>query len=225
MTPQTLLYLELTLALSLLAGAGLARATQYKLHGWVQSLVVVTNLVLIVTIMHPSLHYYSSSSGQGNEKWIVYGHATLGAIAELAGLYIVLSAGLGWFKLPNYKVAMRTTLVLWLCVFGMGAWTYQKLNGASSAPPPLASSPTRITVKNFSFEPQDLTISAGTEVEWFDDGGRHTVSADDGSFKSETLTADNTFKHKFEKPGKYLYYCDFHGSAGGHAMSGSVTVK
>src|SRR5262249_38383680 len=83
--------------------------------------------VMILWIMLPSFRRYTSSSAQGSEKWIVYAHATLGALAELSGIYIVLAAGFGWFKLANYNVWMRTTLVVWLFAFGLGSCTNKKL--------------------------------------------------------------------------------------------------
>jgi plastocyanin len=50
------------------------------------------------------------------------------------------------------------------------------------------------------------------------------VTADDGSWSSSGLTAGKTYTHKFDKPGKYAYYCTFHGSKGGHEMSGVINV-
>jgi plastocyanin len=81
-----------------------------------------------------------------------------------------------------------------------------------------------INVKNFSFDPAQVTVKPGTTVEWTDSGGKHTIVADDGSFKSPTLTAGEKFEFKFDKPGTYRYYCSFHGSKGGHDMAGTVTV-
>ena len=83
----------------------------------------------------------------------------------------------------------------------------------------------KITVKNFSFDPPALTVPVGTEVEWVFQGGRHTVNADDGSFKSGAMTEGGSFKHRFAKAGTYRYYCELHGSKGGHDMAGVVTVK
>jgi hypothetical protein len=63
-------------------------------------------------------------------------HAIAGIVAELLGLYVVVCAGLGWlparFRFTNYKPWMRLTLAAWLVAFGLGAWTYQTLNGGSA---------------------------------------------------------------------------------------------
>jgi plastocyanin len=90
-----------------------------------------------------------------------------------------------------------------------------------------AAAPERVSVKisNFQFEPKDLTIKAGTVVEWTDALGRHTVEADDGSFKSDTLTAGGTYEHKFDAPGVFPYFCGFHGDKHGVDMAGVITVE
>ena len=95
----------------------------------------------------------------------------------------------------------------------------------SNAPAQTPPASPQITIKNFSFDPPALTVAPGTEVVWTDQDGRHTVEADNGSFKSGTLVAGGTFKHRFDKAGVYRYFCEFHGSKGGHDMAGTVTVK
>ena len=79
-------------------------------------------------------------------------------------------------------------------------------------------------ITNNKFEPKTITIKAGSEVIWENKEGTHTVTADDGSWASSTLTAGQTYSHKFDKPGKYPYYCAFHGGKGGHNMAGVVDV-
>lgn len=101
---------------------------------------------------------------------------------------------------------------------------------AGSARPRKASPVARaatVTVKisNFDFTPKTVTVAAGTTVEWVNSGGRHTVEADDGSFKSDTLASGAKFSHTFTKAGKYPYHCSFHGDKGGKDMAGTVIVK
>lgn len=82
-----------------------------------------------------------------------------------------------------------------------------------------------VKISSFKFEPKVLTVAPGTTVEWVNDGGRHSVVADDGSFKSETLKQGDKFEHKFDKAGKYAYHCEFHGEKGGKDMAGTIIVK
>ncbi|HKP84627.1 MAG TPA: cupredoxin domain-containing protein [Blastocatellia bacterium] len=81
-----------------------------------------------------------------------------------------------------------------------------------------------VKISSFKYEPKTLTVPVGTTVQWVNEGGRHTVEADDGSFKSDTLQTGGTFEHTFDKPGSYPYHCTFHGEAGGKDMAGKVVV-
>jgi plastocyanin len=82
----------------------------------------------------------------------------------------------------------------------------------------------KVTITNNKFEPKTVTIKAGSEVTWENKEGTHTVTADDGSWTSPALFGGKTYSHKFDKPGKYPYYCSLHGGKGGHDMSGVVDV-
>src|SRR4029079_14537372 len=120
----------------------------------------------------------------------------------------------------RYKPWMRTTLTLWWAVILIGVGTYYEwyIAGSPKAAQRQTSAPTQpapetinVKISNFKFEPKESTIKAGSSVEWTDEGGRHTVEADDGSFKSETMTVGGRFTHKFDTPGVYPYFCTFHG--------------
>ena len=50
-----------------------------------------------------------------------------------------------------------------------------------------------VKVSSFKFEPKVLTVAPGTTVEWVNEGGRHSVVADGGSFKSDTLKQGDKF--------------------------------
>ena len=90
-----------------------------------------------------------------------------------------------------------------------------------------SAAPEKVTVKivGFEFQPKSLTVKVGTTVEWVNEGTRHSVDADDGSFKSEILKQGDKFEHTFTKAGTFAYHCRFHGEAGGKDMAGKVTVK
>jgi len=82
-----------------------------------------------------------------------------------------------------------------------------------------------VKVSSFQFTPKVLTIAPGTTVEWVNESGRHTVEADDGSFKSDVLKQGDKFEHKFDKAGTYAYHCEFHGEKGGKDMAGKIIVR
>ena len=81
-----------------------------------------------------------------------------------------------------------------------------------------------VKISNFQFSPRVLTVTPGTTVEWVNEAGRHTVEADDGSFKSDTLSANGKYEHTFNEPGTYSYFCTFHGDKHGVDMAGVVKV-
>ncbi len=83
----------------------------------------------------------------------------------------------------------------------------------------------QISINDFNFQPNEITLPVGSTVEWKVTGQNpHTITADDNSFKSGTLTPGAIFKYTFTKVGTYLYYCEFHGYKGGQGMAGAVTV-
>jgi len=234
------LAVQLTMGIALLLGMFLARRKQFRAHMFCQTSVMLLNLVMIFLIMAPSFHRQVSPQIPANLHDPYYAvatlHASLGTIAELLGLYIVLVAATKLlperWRFQRYKPWMRTELALWWLVVLIGLGTYYVWYlapapkvAAQPSPSAQANAP-RVTVKvaNFAFEPKELTIPAGTIVEWIDETGRHTVEADDGSFKSETLAAGGHFEHKFDRPGIFAYYCNFHGGKGGTDMSGVVRV-
>jgi plastocyanin len=119
------------------------------------------------------------------------------------------------------KSYQRTLLALCaLCCLTALAAPAQRHATAQPAQP----APATVTVSNVKFEPRTLSVKAGTTVTWANKEGAHTITADKGAFESDTLSAGQTFSHKFDKPGRYAYYCTFHGSKGGHDMAGVIVV-
>ena len=104
-----------------------------------------------------------------------------------------------------------------------------------AVPQPMASSTVRaaaanvaaatVNISNFQFAPKVLQVRAGTTVTWVNGQGTHTVTADNGEFASDNLSAGQSYSFKFTKPGTYRYYCSFHGSKGGGEMSGVIKVR
>lgn len=83
-----------------------------------------------------------------------------------------------------------------------------------------------VSIANFSFGPDTLTVKAGTTVTWRNnEDAPHTVTADDGSFSSSTLGQGDSFSFTFDTPGTYDYHCQFHGGAGHTGMSGTIVVE
>jgi plastocyanin len=96
---------------------------------------------------------------------------------------------------------------------------------AKTKPRASAAGKVTITITNFNFTPKTITVAPGTTVVWYNKEGRHTVESDNGTFKSDTLTADKSYEFTFAKAGKYPYHCEFHGDMGVKDMAGTVIVK
>jgi len=227
---------QLAMAAVLTAGMLLARAKRFRAHGWTQSAVLLLNLVAIGSVMLPSFRRQVAPSVAAGWHDPYYAVATVhtgfGAAVELLGLYVVLVAGTHLMprrlRFQNYKLWMRTTLILWWAVVLLGVGVYSLwyvLQSPAATPQAAQLAMATISLKNFEFTPRQLTVPVGTTVQWTDTGGRHQVVADNGSFKSAILVAGATFQQKFDKAGTYNYYCLFHGGAGGQDMAGSVVVK
>jgi len=131
-TAEVVLLVEAVMGMALLAGAVLARRRHYRAHAWCQSAVVLLNLVVIGSAMAPSFYIQLAPKiPQAMRKSyyaIAAGHAALGIIAELAGLYVILAAGTNilpkFLVLKNYRFWMRATLLLWWVVLLLGVATY-----------------------------------------------------------------------------------------------------
>jgi plastocyanin len=122
-------------------------------------------------------------------------------------------------------LAIAVTLALAAC---SGSSTTASPASASVAPSAVASPETApamtgsaVAIANFSFQPPTITVPVGTTVTWTNnDSASHTVTADDGSFKSETLGSGATFSQVFPTAGTFAYHCSIHST-----MTGTVIVK
>jgi len=78
-----------------------------------------------------------------------------------------------------------------------------------------------VAIADFAFDPETVTVDAGTKLTWTnDDEAPHTATADDGSFDTGTLKLDDTGAVALDQPGTYTYYCRFH-----PFMKGTVEVR
>jgi uncharacterized membrane protein YozB (DUF420 family) len=123
---------EIGMGLALLIGATLARKRKFRAHAWCQSAVVVLNVAIVALLMVPSFQVNVSRNIPAKLAKAYYGlptaHAVLGSITEIAALYILIVAGTNIvpqrFRVTNFKLWMRTVLVLWWLVLALGLATY-----------------------------------------------------------------------------------------------------
>jgi plastocyanin len=68
-----------------------------------------------------------------------------------------------------------------------------------------------VTIDNFRFGPQAVTVPVGATVTWTNrDDTPHTIVSTGGVFKSKVRDTDEKFSYTFTKAGKYPYYCSVH---------------
>ena len=131
---NVVLVLEIAMGIGLLLGARLARKGRFRQHTWCQSTIVLLNLAVVVVMMVPSfrdrvLPRVPAKLGKAYYA-LATTHGAFGTVTELAGLYIVLSAGTKALpeklRLTKYKAWMRSILVLWWVVLLLGMATYTR---------------------------------------------------------------------------------------------------
>ncbi len=67
-----------------------------------------------------------------------------------------------------------------------------------------------VSIANFAFSPQRLTVKVGTKVTWTNkDSLTHTVTANGGAF-NQIVPPGSTFSFTFTKAGTYSYHCAIH---------------
>lgn len=85
-----------------------------------------------------------------------------------------------------------------------------------------SSKQNRIEIKDFSFNPQTLTVKSGETVTWINrDEEPHTVVSVEKKFKKSTaLDTDQEFTITAGAPGTYTYFCSVHPK-----MTGTIVVE
>jgi len=94
---------------------------------------------------------------------------------------------------------------------------------ATGSARPAAAPPANVAVsiENYSFSPDPITVTVGTTVTWTNhDEVLHTVVSSDKLFSSPELEANQHFAFTFEKVGTFAYFCSIHPE-----MKGKVIVK
>lgn len=93
-------------------------------------------------------------------------------------------------------------------------------NGLAGSNAP-AGGANAVSIVDFAFNPGTLSVPAGTQVTWTNTSDTaHTVTADDGSFDSGTVSPNATFSHTFASAGTFTYHCSIHTS-----MTATITVS
>ena len=188
---------QLIMICSLWVGFYFARTKQIPKHRRVQTTVVIVNIFAIALIMIPVINQYVLRTGDFTTfptPLLMSIHGTLGLIAELLGIYIVIRMlRPAWIpqrlKVKNFKRLMRITLTLWtlIIVLGLGIYFFRYVAAKdigptavvvpdtpqpTAVPPTLASSATPAPTAT----PRPTAIPARGELTFANDKGLNDVA-------------------------------------------------
>jgi plastocyanin len=95
------------------------------------------------------------------------------------------------------------------------------LAGVAVMAAPVGKEGAAVTIDNFTFAPQQVTVKAGTTVTWTNnDDTPHVVASSTKSFRSKALDTDDKFSFTFNTAGVYQYFCSLHPH-----MTGTIVVE
>jgi plastocyanin len=76
-----------------------------------------------------------------------------------------------------------------------------------------------VSIDNFTFKPNVLTIKPGTSVTFVNhDDIPHSIVENGGKFKSKVLDTEESFKMTFDTVGDVSYFCGLHPHMTGHIV-------
>jgi plastocyanin len=103
----------------------------------------------------------------------------------------------------KWQLLCLTVVILLGCAFA------QPITGTSSQDQTPSNATVQISLA--SYQPDSLTVPAGTTVTWNNrDVVRHTVTSDEGLFDSGRLGSGESFSYTFKEPGTFNYHCTIH---------------
>jgi plastocyanin len=76
-------------------------------------------------------------------------------------------------------------------------------------------------MKNFAFDPKNLTLRVGDTVRWVNNSGTPHTSTSGGNWDSSIVASGSSFERKFNSPGTFNYRCDIHPDV----QTGTITVQ
>jgi plastocyanin len=85
------------------------------------------------------------------------------------------------------------------------------LPGFGRADEARAATPVTVEINQFQFFPRELTVEAGTVVQWMNhDQTVHNIVAPGAKLASPGMDTGDHFDFTFAKPGDYPYLCGLH---------------
>ena len=93
--------------------------------------------------------------------------------------------------------------------------------GVSASDRTVSADSVVVSITDFEFGVDRLTVNPGTTVTWINEGGvPHTSTSDDGLWSSPLLAPGESYARVFRDPGEFPYHCQPH-----PFMTGTVVVR
>lgn len=137
------------------------------------------------------------------------------AIIVLVGVGIALSYG---FKQGSPAYGTPTpTAVATATSTPTGLHDGQPATASATAD---TSTSKQVTISNFAFAPNSITVKKGTKVTWMNqDSTAHTITGTNGGPDSAAFGSGASYSFTFNTVGTFPYHCSIHSS-----MTGTVIV-
>ena len=121
-------------------------------------------------------------------------------------------------KMKKYCVFELMVILVMLAV---GGWaSSQSFAGDATKADAVETSGALVVIEGSAFSPATVSVKTGGEVVWKNkDAAPHTITADDGSFDSGSMSQGTEYRRRFDTPGTFSYSCDIH-----PYMTGKVEV-
>ncbi|MFN8525083.1 MAG: cupredoxin family copper-binding protein [Chloroflexota bacterium] len=92
---------------------------------------------------------------------------------------------------------------------------------APAAAPTASGAATTADIRQFAYQPKQLSVPVGATVTWTNqDGAMHSITHDDAAFDSGLIGQGKTFSYTFNEAGQFGYHCTRHPSMTATVMVG-----
>ena len=124
-------------------------------------------------------------------------------------------------RLPTLALAVMVPLVALVSVVVTLNVTDDSSGAAPRAVGGSGGTGTAISIKNFQYSPNPISVKVGAKVTVTnDDGTVHTLTANDGQFDTGDLDGGASGTITITAPGTYKYICDIH-----NYMTGTIEAR
>ncbi len=145
----------------------------------------------------------------------MYRRTNRGLLALIIIIIIIIVAGVYLYYAqtsnPNVQIGMNNSTNQ--SVENNTSTTNNGTNTTSAA--------TTISIQNMTFNPNQITVKSGTNIQWVNnDNTQHQIISDNGAFQSTVLNPGDSYNFYFAKSGIYGYH-----DALNPTVTGTVTVQ